>query len=345
MSDATLSLEDQGPIDRRDLVFVAVDRTRTPMVICDPRQIDNPIILANQAFLDLTGYALAEVIGRNCRLLQGPQTARAAIDAIGQAVREARDVEVEILNYRKDGSTFWNRVSLSPVHDEAGGLIYFFGSQVNVTQHRFAQASEAEENRILLREIDHRAMNALAIVEGIVRLSRAQDIQQYAAAVQQRVQALARAHAFLSERRWQAAPLEDVLRLQIEPYGLGRATLDGPNIQVRATLIQPLALVFHEMIANAAIHGCLSAPAGGLAVRWAPHNDASGFHLVWEETGGPPPRQQRTAGFGSAMVAAIIERQLRGQTRLDWPPTGLRAEFTVPDAAGEPAPFRVADGG
>jgi PAS domain S-box-containing protein len=326
-------------------VFIAVDRTRTPMVICDPRQADTPIILANQAFLALTGYARDEVVGRNCRLLQGPLTDRAAIQALADAVWNARDIEVEILNYRKDGSTFWNRINLSPVHDEAGRLLYFFGSQVDVTQHHLTRSSQAEDVRILLREIDHRAMNALAIVEGIVRLSRAQDIAQYAAAIQQRVQALARAHAFLAQSQWQAARLRDLLRLQIEPYGLGRATLEGPELRVGATLVQPLALVLHEMIANARTHGCLSASAGGLAVRWTPHDGERGLRLVWEETGGPPPPRRRTGGFGSAMVTAIIERQLRGQARLDWPTTGLRAEFIVPDVAGDPGPFQLAANG
>lgn len=344
MSDASSPLADQGPIDRRDLVFIAVDRTRTPMMICDPRQADNPIVLANQAFLDLTGYARHEVVGRNCRLLQGPLSGPEAVEALGRAVAEAREVEVEILNYRKDGSTFWNRVTLSPVHDEAGALIYFFGSQLDVTQQRLARASQAEDLRGLMREIDHRAMNALAIVEGIVRLSRAHDIKQYAAAVQQRVQALARAHAFLSESRWQAARLHDVLRLQIEPYGRRRTTLDGPDIRIGATLVQPLALVLHEMLINAITHGCLSEPAGSLTVRWTPHDGQSGLHLVWEEAGGPPPPRRRTGGFGSAMVTAIIERQLRGQARLDWPETGLRAEFILPDLASEPKPFRIVAG-
>lgn len=337
----TLPPVEQGPIDHRDLVFVAVERTRTPMLICDPRQPDMPIILANQAFLDLTGYAAHEVLGRNCRLLQGPDTDPATVQALSAAIREKREVEVELLNYRKDGSAFWNRLTLSPVHDHTGELLYFFGSQVDVTQHHLARASQAEDMRILLREIDHRAMNALAIVEGIVRLSRAQDIKQYAAAIQQRVQALARAHAFLSESRWQAARLHDLLRLQIEPYDLSRTTLEGPDLRVGSTLVQPLALVLHEMIANAATHGCLSSPAGELCVRWGPHNGDRGFQLVWEETGGPPPPQRRIGGFGSAMVTAIIERQLRGQARLDWPSTGLRAEFIVPEKASEPKPFQI----
>lgn len=342
MSYAPLPLADQGSIDHRDLVFAVVDRTATPMVICDPRQADNPIVLANQAFLELTGYARDEVLGRNCRMLQGPRTERAAVEAIAAAVQEARDIEVELLNYRKDGSTFWNRVSLSPVKDDAGALLYFFASQVDVTRHRLAEASEAEESQILLREIDHRALNALAIVEGIVRLSQARDVKQYAAAVQQRVQALARAHAFLSRRRWQPAPLGDVLRLQIAPSASSRISLDGPDIRVGATLVQPLALVLHELISNAMTHGCLSTASGTLSAHWRSHHSDSGFHLLWEELGGPPPPATRHPGFGSAMITAIIERQLRGQARLEWPSSGLRAEFIVPDSGRDPKPFQLA---
>lgn len=330
--------------DRRDLVFFAVERAKTPIVICDPSQEDNPIVLANAAFLELTGYTPEEVIGRNCRLLQGPATDPEAIQALREAVSDARPVEVEILNYRKDGGTFWNRVNLSPAHDEAGRLAYFFASQVDVSLQRRASASAAEESLVLLREVDHRAMNALAIVEGIVRLSRAQDAKEYAAAVQRRIQALARTHAYLSERRWRPAHLHELFQLQIAPFDLGRATLAGPEIAVGAAMVQPLALVLHEMIANAAVHGCLSTPAGALAVSWGPQETTSGFTIVWEEIGGPAPAARRSAGFGSAMIGAIIERQLRGKARMDWRPTGLYAEFALPSAAVEAEPFRVAQG-
>ncbi|NGM49332.1 PAS domain-containing protein [Caulobacter sp. 602-2] len=327
--------------DRRDLVFFAVERASTPILICDPSQDDNPIILANAAFLDLTGYRLDEVIGRNCRLLQGPSTNSQAVKVLHEAVEQARPAEVEILNYRKDGSTFWNRVNLSPAHDEKGGLAYFFASLVDVSIERQATELAREESRILLREVDHRAMNALAIVEGIVRLSRARDATQYAAAVQRRVQALARTHAYLSERRWRAAPLRELFELQVAPFDARRTTLDGPEIHVGAPLVQPLALVLHEMLANAATHGCLSAPQGVLAVRWMPSESGRGFTMVWEEVGGPPPAEPRPSGFGSAMIGAIIRRQLRGKARLDWRASGLRAEFNVPDVTSEPKSFRI----
>src|ERR1700712_5169293 len=89
-------------LDRRELALVAVERTRMPMVVTDPRQPDAPIVLANQAFLDLTGYTAEEVLGRNCRFLQGPRTAAAAIDELRRGLSEDRDIDVELVNYRKD---------------------------------------------------------------------------------------------------------------------------------------------------------------------------------------------------------------------------------------------------
>ena len=115
--------------DRRELALVAVERTRMPMVVSDPRQPDNPIVLANHAFLELTGYAPDEVIGRNCRFLQGPETEASAVDAIRSGLAENPDyISVELLNYRKDGSAFWNELVISPVRDDTGQVIYHFAS-------------------------------------------------------------------------------------------------------------------------------------------------------------------------------------------------------------------------
>lgn len=79
----------QGLVDRRELCLIAVERTRMPMVVSDPRQPDNPIVLANQAFLDLTGYTAEEVVGRNCRFLQGEDTCRVAVAEVRAAVAQA----------------------------------------------------------------------------------------------------------------------------------------------------------------------------------------------------------------------------------------------------------------
>ncbi|WP_375410148.1 PAS domain-containing protein [uncultured Methylobacterium sp.] len=116
--------------------IAALELTRQPMVVTDPRLPDNPIVLANRAFLALTGYSAGEVLGRNCRFLQGPDTDPAAVALVRSAVAGQRELKVQLLNYRKDGKSFWNELYLSPVFDEAGELVNFFASQVDVTPSR-----------------------------------------------------------------------------------------------------------------------------------------------------------------------------------------------------------------
>jgi len=98
-------------------------------VLSDPRQPDNPIVLCNQAFLDLTGYRREEVVGRNCRFLAGPKTEPDLSEKIRQGVRGRIPVLVEIQNYRKDGTPFRNAVLVAPIFDTEGELDYFLGSQ------------------------------------------------------------------------------------------------------------------------------------------------------------------------------------------------------------------------
>ena len=185
-----------------------------PMIICDPRLPDQPIVLANKAFLELTGYSASEVIGRNCRFLQGPETAPEDIDYLRQALAHCDDrIDVELLNYRKDGSTFWNQLTISAVHDEIGETIYYFASQKDVSARRYSQKLEATE-RLLLMEVDHRALNALALVQSIVRLSRADSIESYTNAIQRRVDALARTHRILARTNWSAGDLEKIIRIE-----------------------------------------------------------------------------------------------------------------------------------
>lgn len=117
-------------IDRRFATLVADSPIAT--VICNPRLPDNPIVACNAAFCELTGYAPAEVIGRNCRFLAGPATEPWLSGEIRRAVREHRPVLVEILNYKRSGEPFRNAVLVAPIYGEQDELIYFLGSQVEI---------------------------------------------------------------------------------------------------------------------------------------------------------------------------------------------------------------------
>ncbi len=123
-----------GLDDRSDVFFAAIEMTRMPMILTDPNIPDNPIVFANRAFQDLTGYREDEIIGRNCRFLQGAQTSRDSVRELREAVAELRAISLEILNYKRDGTPFWNGVFIGPVYDSEGNLLYFFASQLDVTR-------------------------------------------------------------------------------------------------------------------------------------------------------------------------------------------------------------------
>ena len=107
-----------------------------PMLITDPHQTDNPIVFVNGAFSKLTGYNHDEIIGRNCRFLQGPETEPNDVAKIRDAIERRVPIEIELLNHKKNGELFWNRLLISPVFDRDGALTYFFASQFDVTLER-----------------------------------------------------------------------------------------------------------------------------------------------------------------------------------------------------------------
>ena len=126
-----------------------VAASSTGIVISDATQPDQPLAYVNPAFCHLTGYAEAECLGRNCRFLQGPETDLDAVAAIHAAIKDGRSVTQRVLNYRKDGSTFWNELTLNPVMDDSGRLVAFVGVQVDVTAEMLLLYELSEKNEAL----------------------------------------------------------------------------------------------------------------------------------------------------------------------------------------------------
>jgi PAS domain S-box-containing protein len=122
----------------------AVLATRMSFAITDPRRPDNPLVWVNPAFTSTTGYTFAEAVGRNCRFLQGPETDRRVVREIHASLAEAQPITTTVLNYRKDGTPFWNELSISPVQDAHGELTHFVGVQADVTSRIEAQRARDE---------------------------------------------------------------------------------------------------------------------------------------------------------------------------------------------------------
>ncbi|PTQ60905.1 PAS domain S-box-containing protein [Sphingomonas aurantiaca] len=154
-----------------DIFFAAVKTTRMPMVVTDPHRPDNPIIFCNEAFSFMTGYSQDEILGYNCRFLQGPETDQTAIDEVRAAIAKREEVAVEVLNYRKNGSTFWNALFVSPVFGDDGELRYFFASQLDISRRREAEEALHEAQRMeavgkLTGGIAHDFNNLLQVIQG-----------------------------------------------------------------------------------------------------------------------------------------------------------------------------------
>lgn len=151
-----------------DPFSAAVRATRMPMLITDPTRPDNPIVFANAAFSRLTGYHHDEIVGRNCRFLQGPNTDRAEVARLRAAIEAREPIELELLNYRKDGSTFWNRLLVSPVFDGDGQTTFFFASQFDVTLERERLKKLEDDRNVLEAEVQRRTTE---LVEAEQRLA------------------------------------------------------------------------------------------------------------------------------------------------------------------------------
>jgi PAS domain S-box-containing protein len=126
----------------REALTAAMDHSSAPMVLSDPHLPDTPMVAVNQAFAALTGYPVEEIVGRNCRFLQGPRTDPVSAPRIRACLDAGQGCIEWIVNYRRDGSHFYNLLFISPVRDEAGELLFFFGNQLDITRGSPAWLSE-----------------------------------------------------------------------------------------------------------------------------------------------------------------------------------------------------------
>lgn len=242
--------------------------------------------------------------------------------------KEGRAHQMEFRIVRPDGQIRWCVGSAAATIDSNNQVVRVSGVTFDITDRK-----EAEERQTLLaREVDHRAKNALALVQSILRLTRAKSLPAYVSAVEGRIKALSRAHTVLSQSRWQGADLRGLVDEELAPYRAGgdaeKIKTSGPEVLLQPAPAQTLALALHELATNAAKYGALSSMSGKLQLDWQLIND--NLVLDWNETGGPVTQAPTLGGFGTRIILASIESQLRGRADFNWRPEGLRCVISVP---------------
>jgi two-component sensor histidine kinase len=257
------------------------------------------------------------------------ETVRASLERV---LETRRPDEMPIQPYAVEGADgepeerFWGATQ-TPLFSPGGEISHILSTIRDVT----AVVTERRINEaraLLMREVDHRARNALTVVQSIVRLTEAESPQTFKHVVQGRVEALARAQTSLARRKWEGAALRDVVKAELAALAAPETfALAGPNVLLPPEQVQAASMILHELATNAHKYGALSVPGGAVSVTW---NAADGqLSLTWIETGGPPVAAPRKAGFGSRLISRLV-RQLDGELSYDWSPEGLRAEFTAP---------------
>jgi PAS domain S-box-containing protein len=257
--------------------------------------------------------------------------------AMAQFAKGARSYEAEFRIIRPSGEIRWCVGTAAATVNKAGHVVRVSGVTVDITERKRAE----ERQNLLTREVDHRAKNALALAQSIVRLTRGDNVKSYIQAVEGRINALARVHTILSLSSWQGAEIGRLVDEELAPYSEGdQIARCGSEIQLEPATAQTLALALHELVTNSAKYGALSTLSGRLSVKWG--IDADVLQMVWEERGGPLVEKPASRGFGTRTVIASIESQLGGQARFDWRAEGLICRLSVPLTRGTP-PQRIDD--
>ena len=261
----------------------------------------------------------------NVQALLHPDDTDELLKAEAQFAKGVKSYEAEFRIIRPDGEVRWCVGTAAATLDKTGRVVRVSGVTVDITERKHAE----ERQSLLAREVDHRAKNALALAQSIVRLTRGESVKAYVQSVEGRINALARVHTVLSLSSWQGAEVRRLVDEELAPYSDGnQIALSGPEVQLQPATAQTLALALHELVTNSAKYGALSTQAGRLSIRW--ENETNMLRLIWEETGGPPVHEPTSRGFGTRSVIASIESQLGGQAEFDWHPEGLVCRLSVP---------------
>ncbi len=258
------------------------------------------------------------------------EAVRASLDAVmaskGPDNMAVRAYAVQTADGEPD-ERYWSATN-SPVLGPDGEVTHIVSAVQDVTGEVMERRSE-DARKLLMREVDHRARNALTVVQSFVRLTTAASLEDFRRVVDGRVEALARAQTSLAARRWEGASLRDVVEGELASMSQpGKYSLSGPQVLLQADDVQAMSMVIHELATNASKYGALSTEGGTLAVTWA-EAPAGGLSLVWSEEGGPAIEAPTREGFGSRLISQLT-RQLGGDIAYAWRPEGLRAELTLP---------------
>jgi PAS domain S-box-containing protein len=322
-------------IDATDLKQAEIESARLAAIVVSSddaivgKTLDGCVTSWNAGATRIFGYEPKEMIGQSIIKIIPPELRQEEDEILAKLKRGEHIAHYETVRLAKDGRRLNISLSVSPVLDKTGRIIGASKIARDVTEKKRVEAIQ----RVLIEELNHRVKNTLAMTQAIASqsLRHARSASDFVESFTGRVQALAKAHSLLTDRKLEGAELTELVREQVT-LGVAdeRVICSGPMVILGAQPAIHLALVLHELATNARKYGGLSVPQGRLSVKWEVHSSGSRTLLLdWTESGGPQVSAPLTAGFGTTLIERTLQTH-GGEATVRYGVTGVICKLRLP---------------
>jgi PAS domain S-box-containing protein len=281
---------------------------------------------ANAAMCKFVGYSEAELLARTAYDISQPdEREREPLQRLMAGKSDVLDMEMRYLH--RDGGTVWARTTVNVVRNGSGRALRNMAVILDITERK----EREEKERLLMREINHRAKNMLSVVHAIAHQIATRNPEDFIDRFSERIQALSANQDLLIRNEWKGVEIADLVHAQLAHFTdlIGpRIVLHGAKLRLNAASAQAIGLALHELTTNAGKYGALSTERGRVDISWG--TDGGTLAVNWIERDGPPVSVPERRGFGTVVTEAMTERSVNGVVDLDYPPSGLTWRLTCP---------------
>lgn len=292
--------------------------------------ISGRFVQCNPAYEKILGYSLDELRQKTFTTLVHPDDQAANLAEMARLVRrEIPYFEIFNRSVHKSGRIVWVHKFVLLLRDRQDQPVNIVALVTDMTERK----RHEEQIKLLMREVNHRSKNLLAVVQSVARQTAAYgDPQSFAQRFSERLQGLAASHDLLVHNSWQGVGLEDLVRSQLAHFKDlvgGRISLSGCPLRVNASAAQSLGMALHELSVNAGKYGALSNSTGQVAITWTA-DEHGRFTICWRESGGPEVREPSHSGLGQLILTRLAEQSLGAGVSIDFAPEGVSWSLSAP---------------
>ncbi len=257
-----------------------------------------------------------------------PDDRRATAEAWLRAREAAVPYEMEHRLFAIGKGYTWHLSRASPLLDAQGAVVRWYGTTTDIDDQKHREANI----RDLMKEVNHRSRNLLAVAQAIARsgVANAKTVREFQERYSERLLELAASQDLLTDRNWRGVPLELLVQAQTSRCREQRLVSGGPQVLLNSNATQTLGLALRELCDNALKHGAFSKAEGEVSIIWRIVSDAETLEMIWQESGGPPVDPRVTVGFGKVVIERLTAAGLNASSILSFDPEGVKWNLIAP---------------